>query len=134
MQGIKSLYGAGAAFDPLDSACLNPTFFNHSSSQLSLSMSVFNQNGLLLCLCFSRLVMLLLLRLCSVSIGGGGGAVAAALSLSSGGNRTRDFRAAAADIIQVRAAATVFKFERGDCTTRSRRREKDGELATSSST
>ena len=25
MQGIKSLYGAGAAFDPLDSACLNPT-------------------------------------------------------------------------------------------------------------
>ncbi|KAK9180174.1 hypothetical protein WN943_029381 [Citrus x changshan-huyou] len=124
MQGIKSMYGARAAFDSLDSACLNPTFFNHSSSQLSLSMSVFNQNGLLLCLCFSRLVMLLLLRLCSVSIGGGGG----------GGNRTRDFRAAAADIIQVRAAATVFKFERGDCTTRSRRREKDGELATSSST
>ncbi|KDO44263.1 hypothetical protein CISIN_1g0051913mg, partial [Citrus sinensis] len=46
-----------------------------------------------------------------------------------GGNKTNDFRAAAADVIQVRVAATVFKFEHGDCTTRSRRREKDGELA-----
>ncbi|KAK9208931.1 hypothetical protein WN944_001292 [Citrus x changshan-huyou] len=46
-----------------------------------------------------------------------------------GGNKTNDFRAAAADVIQVRVAATVFKFEHGDCTTRSRQREKDGELA-----
>ncbi|KAK9199805.1 hypothetical protein WN944_014998 [Citrus x changshan-huyou] len=49
--------------------------------------------------------------------------------LQRGGNKTNDFRAAAADVIQVRVAATVFKFEHGDCTTRSRRREKDGELA-----
>ncbi|KAK9199321.1 hypothetical protein WN944_014511 [Citrus x changshan-huyou] len=53
--------------------------------------------------------------------------------LYGGGNRTTDFRAAAADVIQVRAAATFFKFEHGDCTTRSRRRKKDGELAASSS-
>ncbi|KAK9214176.1 hypothetical protein WN944_006164 [Citrus x changshan-huyou] len=56
------------------------------------------------------------------------------ITFYGGGNKTTDFRAAAADVIQVRAAATVFKFEHGDCTTRSRRREKDGELDSSSST